>query len=153
MRRSIFPFVLGFLVLLGVGYFVYQIFSTREREFQKLEIPASYLETVDTSRFSIQPLLLTRAFPDDSILVLFPENKSNSQIFIYNEKNYSRLLFGDHQAIPLSQPNADGYAAVYGRPVLNLSGFDAGKYYVHVTSCNFGGFLEIEVADSLVGGK
>lgn len=149
MRRSILPVLIAFLVLIGAGIVASLIFFDRERQFQKLEIPPSYLETTDTSRYSIQPLLLKRDFPDDSILVLFPADNKHSQIFIYDQKNYKRLLFGDHRGIPLSQPNAAGYAAVYERPVLNLSGFTAGKYYVHVTSCSFGGFLEIELADSL----
>lgn len=148
MNRSYLPVLIAVLVLFGAGTFASWIFFDRERQFQKLEIPQAYLEATDTSRFSIQPLLLPRAFPDDSILVLFPEGNKRSQIFIYDQKNYTRLLYGDHQGIPLGQPNSEGYAAVYGRPVLNLSGFDEGKYYVHVTSCNFGGFLEIELADS-----
>lgn len=149
MRKSLFPILIAVIVLGGAGAVTSWVFFDRERQFSKLEIPPSYLETADTSRFSIQPLLLQRSYSDDSILVLFPEEQKPSQIFVYDQKNYSRLLFGDHHGVPLSQPNAAGYAAVYGRPVLNFSRFPEGKYYVHVTSCNFGGFLEIELQDSI----
>lgn len=147
MRSSFFPVTIAVLVLLGAGSAAAWLFLDRERHFQKVEIPESYLETTDTSRYSVQPVLLTRNFPDDSILVLFPAGEERSQVFLYDQANYNRLLYGDHHGIPMSQPNSEGYRAVFGRPVLNMSGFPEGKYYVHVTGCNFGGFFQVEIAD------
>ncbi|HLG02236.1 MAG TPA: hypothetical protein VI731_01495 [Bacteroidia bacterium] len=149
MRNSVLPIVIAVLVFVSAGVFVSWVFFTREREFRKVDVPASWLETADTSRFSVQPVLLGRNYPDDSVLVLFPKTNKKSQVFIYDQKNYYRLLFGDHRGNPIAQPNAEGYAALFGRPVLNLSNYPQGKYYVHVTSCSFGGFLEIELLDSL----
>jgi hypothetical protein len=145
MRKAILPILIAISVLSGVGYFAYRVMTDRQRQYQKVEIPESYLEISDTSRFSIQPIELIRIFPDDSVFVFFPETESRSQLYLYNEANYNRLLFGDHHGIPMSQPQAEGYAALFGRPVLNFSGYPEGKYYVHVTQCNFGGFIQIAI--------
>lgn len=125
------------------------IFFERERQFQKIEIPISYLETADTSRFSVTPILVDRSFPDDSLLVFFPKNERHSQVYLYDQKNYNRLLFGDHHGVPVFLPDLEGMSAIFDRPVLNLSGFSSGKYYVHVTACDFGGFLQLIINDSL----
>lgn len=150
MRKSILPLLIALIVLFAAGGFVtWMFFFTRERQYQKVEIPPSWLETADSSRYSVQPVALWRSYPDDSIMVFFPPLENGSQVYLYDQKNYNRLLFGDHHGIPVSTPNAEGYKAVYGRPVINLSGFDTGKYYLHVTSCNYGGFFEIQLLDSL----
>ena len=147
MKRTLFPVAIAVLVLAGSGAIVSWVFFSRSRELQKIEIPQSYLQTTDTSRFSIQPVLLTRKYFDDSLLLLFPKENKNSQLFVYDQNNYDRLLFGDHKANPRSQRDAEAMHAVFGRSVLNLSSYPAGKYYVHITSCNFGGFFEIEILD------
>jgi hypothetical protein len=147
MRNSLLPVLIAVLILFGAGAFVTWIFLHPERNFKKIEIPESYLATSDTSRFSLQPVQLERENAGDSIMIFFPEGKSGSQVFLYDHKNYDRLLYGDHHGAPIPQPYAAGYAAQFGRPVLNLSGFAAGKYYIHVTSCNFGGFFEIQLMD------
>ncbi|MCX6311620.1 MAG: hypothetical protein NT084_08275 [Bacteroidetes bacterium] len=149
MRRSIIPIIIAFVVLLSAGGIVTYIFFQRERQFVKVEIPPSYLETVDTSRFSVTPILLKRNYPDDSLLVFFPNNQSKSQVFLYDQANYNRLLFGDHHGVPMFLTDQEGLTAIYGRPVINLSRFPVGKYYVHVTACDFGGFLQLNISDSL----
>ena len=149
MRRSILPILIAFIVLFSAGAVVIVIFFERERQFQKIEIPTSYLETADTSRFSVTPILISRSFPDDSLLVFFPKGEKRSQVFLYDQKNYNRLLFGDHHGSPIFLPDLEGMTAIFDRPVINLSGFPSGKYYVHVTACSFGGFLQLNICDSL----
>jgi hypothetical protein len=149
MRRSILPISIALIICLSAGLLAAWVFFGRERHFRKVDIPVAWLETIDTSRFSVQPIRLDRSFPDDSVLVFLPGENSRGQIYLYDQKNYQRLLYGDHHAIPLSQPNAAGYAALFGQPVLNLSNFATGKYYVHVTSCNYAGFLQIELVDKV----
>jgi hypothetical protein len=150
MRRSFFPVLLAVVVLFAAGGFVGWILFSRERQLQKIEIPEAYLEAVDTSRFSITPIPLTRSFPDDSLLIFFPKQEnSRSQVYLYDQENYDRLLFGDHHGVPVFLPDLEGMKAMFGRPVINLSGVPAGKYYVHVTACSFGGFLQLHISDSL----
>jgi hypothetical protein len=148
MRKAIIPIILAVIVLSTAGYFAYQTFTERPRQVQKIEIPESCLETSDTSRYRVQPIFLERHFSDDSILVFFPEKSKKSQLFMYDQSNYSRLVYGDRKGIPMvSQAEAASYKALFGRPAINLSGRPEGKYYVHVTHCNFGGFIEIVLAD------
>lgn len=150
MRRSFFPLLIAFIMLFAVGGYVGWILYSRERQLQKIEIPEVYLEAADTSRFSITPITLTRNYPDDSLLVFFPKQEnSRSQVYLYDQANYNRLLFGDHHGVPVFLPDQVGMKAMFGRPVINLSGFAAGKYYVHVTACSFGGFLQLNISDSL----
>ncbi|HTL81755.1 MAG TPA: hypothetical protein VL651_08625 [Bacteroidia bacterium] len=147
MKGAILPIFIAIVILAGVGTVVSWVFFSRSRELQKIEIPQSYLETTDTSRFAVQPLYITRKFPDDSLLLLFPKGNSRSQLFIYDQENYNRLLFGDHKGNPKPQRDAQALKAIFGRTVLNLSSYPSGKYYVHVTYCSFGGFFEIEILD------
>jgi hypothetical protein len=149
MRRSFFPLFIAFIVLLGAGAFVVWTFYSRERQLHKIEIPEAYLETSDTSRFSVTPLTFQRAFPDDSLLLLFPKQNNNSQIYLYDQANYTRILYGDHHGVPVFLPDFEGMKALFGRSVINLSGMPAGKYYVHVTACSFGGFLQLDLSDSV----
>jgi hypothetical protein len=147
LRRS-FPFLIAFAVLAFIGWFVITEMSVRQRGVQKIEVPESYLETLDTSRYSIQGILLQRKYPDDSLLILFPENNRESQLYVYDQKNYSRMLLGYTDVITVPQESKDILKARMQRPVVNLSGLPAGKYYLHVTECNFGGYFEIEIADA-----
>lgn len=142
--------MLAVVVLFAAGGLVAWILFSRERQLRKIEIPEAYLEAADTSRFSITPLTLTRSYPDDSLLIFFPKREnSRSQVYLYDQENYNRLLFGDHRGVPVFLPDLEGMKAMFGRPVINLSGVPAGKYYVHVTACSFGGFLQLNVSDSL----
>jgi hypothetical protein len=149
MKRSIFPIIIALIVLFSVGAFVLSTLFRHQRQLVKIEIPPSYLETTDTSRFSVQPIVLNRGLKDDSVLVFFPKKQVKSEIFLYDQLNYNRLLFGDHHGIPMSIPDEEGLKAIFERPVINFSGFPAGKYYVHVTACDFGGFIQLNIADSL----
>jgi hypothetical protein len=149
MKRSLFPILIALLVLFSIGGIVSYVFLGKERQFLKVEIPPSYLETTDTSRFSVQPIPITRSFDSDSVLVFFPKNKKKSEIFLYDQINYNRLLFGDHHGTPIFIPDAEGLRVLFERPVINVSGFPSGKYYVHLTSCDFGGFLQLNISDSL----
>lgn len=150
MRRSIIPILLAFIVLLGVGWYVLSEVFDRERSIQKVEVPEEYLETLDSSRYSIQSILLERVFTDDSILILFPESNKKSMVYLYDQKNYFRLLLGYKDVSTIPQENKDILMAVLNRPVVNLSGLKAGKYYLHATSCNFGGYFEITLSDDKV---
>ena len=151
MRRSFFPLLLAILVLLGAGAYVGWIFFHKDHhpQLQLVEVPESYLETSDTSSYSVQPIDLKRSFSDDSVLLLFPASQRGHEIFIYDSLNYDRLLFGDRKGAPMFIPSSEGLSAIFGRPVLNHSGLANGKYYVHVTDCNFAGFFEIELEKPL----
>jgi hypothetical protein len=149
MLRKTFPFLLAFAVLAITGWFVVSELTSRQRGVQKIEVPESYLETMDTSRYSIQGILLERKYIDDSLLILFPENNSESQFYVYDQKNYSRMLLGYTDVVTVPQENKEILKARMHRPVVNLSGLKAGKYYLHVTECNFGGYFEIEITDSV----
>ena len=148
MLRKSLPFVLAFIVLGITAWFVLTEVFSRQRGVQKIEVPETYLETMDTSRYSIQSILLERAYPDDSLLILFPENNSESQFYVYDQKNYNRMLLGYHDIVTIPQENKDILKARMHRPVVNLSGLSPGKYSLHVTGCNFGGYFEIEIADA-----
>ena len=149
MRRSFWPVFLAILVFFAAGGIAVKFAFGRQRQFQKLEVPVSYLETADTSQFSLTPITLIRTFSDDSLLIFFPKRETRSQIYLYDQANYNRLLFGDHHGIPVFLADLEGLTAMHGRPVVNLSRFPEGKYYIHVTACNFGGFLQLNVRDSL----
>lgn len=147
MLRKSFPFLIA-LVILGItAWFVLGELFTRQRGVQKIEVPDTYLETMDTSRYSIQSILLERKYADDSLLILFPEANSESKFYVYDQKNYFRLLLGYTDVITIPQENKEILKARMHRPVVNLSGLKAGKYYLHITKCNFGGYFEIEIAD------
>lgn len=148
MLRKTFPFLLAFAVLAITAWIVISELTSRQRGVQKIEVPESYLETMDTSRYSIQSILLERKYPDDSLLILFPEGNRESQFYVYDQKNYSRLLLGYTDVVTVPQENKEILKARLHRPVVNLSGLKAGKYYLHVTECNFGGYFEIEIADT-----
>lgn len=149
MFRKVFPFLLAFTVLGFTAWYVYTELSARQRSVQKIEVPESYLETMDTSRYGIQGILLERKFPDDSLLILFPKNNKESQCYVYDQKNYLRILLGYPSVVTIPQENKEILKARMQRPVVNLSGLPAGKYYLHITKCNFGGYFEIEIADAL----
>ncbi|HTF05839.1 MAG TPA: hypothetical protein VK826_17545 [Bacteroidia bacterium] len=148
MMRNFFPFVLAFLVLGLVAWFVLSELFSRERCVQKVEVPESYLETMDTSRYSVQSILLERTYADDSVLMLFPEANRESQVYLYDQKNYFRLLLGHSDVVTVPQEHKDILRAVFHRPVVNLSGLKEGKYYLHATACNFGGYFEINISDA-----
>lgn len=150
MLRKSFPFFLAFIVLGIVAWVVLTELYSRQRSVQKIEVPATYLETMDTSRYSIQSIVLERNYPDDSLLILFPEENRNSEIFLYDQKNYMRMLLGYHDVVCVPQENKDILKAQFHRPVVNLSGLEPGKYYLHVTACNFGGYFEIDIEDAAV---
>src|ERR1700751_3225393 len=107
MKRSIFPIIIALIVLFSVGGIVSWIFLHHERQFLKIEIPESYLETTDTSRFSVQPIVLTRNLPGDSVLIFFPKKEKKSEVFLYDQLNYNRLLYGDHHGVPIFVPDAE----------------------------------------------
>lgn len=148
MLRKSFPFIVAFIILGITAWFVLSELFSRQRGVQKIEVPETYLETMDTSRYSIQGILLERQYPDDSLLILFPESNSESQFYVYDQKNYNRLLLGYTDVVTIPQENKEILKARMHRPVVNLSGLKAGKYYLHVTKCNFGGYFEIEIAES-----
>ncbi len=149
MRKSFLPIFIAITVLLAAGSYVSWILFSKERQLQKIEIPESYLGTSDTSRFSVTPVVLNRVSKEDSILVFFPKQRSRSQVYIYDQANYNRILYGDHHGVPIFLGDLEGLTAIYGRPVINLSGFPSGKYYVHITACDFGGFLQLNISDSI----
>lgn len=148
MLRKSFPFVLALAVLSVAAWFVLSEIFSRQRSVQKIEVPESYLETMDTSRYSVQSITLERGYPDDSLLVLFPEANRNSEFYLYDQKNYNRMLLGYSDIVSVPQENKEILDARMHRPVVNLSGLKEGKYYLHVTACNFGGYFEIEIADT-----
>jgi len=148
MLRKSFPFVVAFIILGITAWFVLSELFSRQRGVQKIEVPETYLATMDTSRYSIQGILLERKYPDDSLLILFPESNNESQFYVYDQKNYYRLLLGYTDVVTIPQENKDILKARMHRPVVNLSGLKPGKYYLHVTQCNFGGYFEIEIAEA-----
>lgn len=148
MLRKSFPFIVAFVILGIAAWFVISEVMTRPRQVQKIEVPESYLETMDTSRYSIQSILLERQYPDDSLLILFPEENRNSEFYLYDQKNYLRMLLGYKDFVTVPQENKEILNARMHRPVVNLSGLPEGKYYLHVTACNFGGYFEIEIANA-----
>ena len=147
MIRKYLPVVAAVIIFLLAAWFVFTEVMRRERFVQKVEIPAEYLETLDTSRYSVQSIILERAYPDDSLLLLFPESNRESQVYLYDQKNYFRLLLGSSDVNTVPQYYKEYLKAVYQRPVVNLSNLPEGKYYMHATECNFGGFFEIEISD------
>ena len=147
MFRKYFPILLAFLILSVTAWFVLSEVFSRERCVQKIEVPEEYLETMDTSRYAIQSILLERTYKDDSLLILFPVENKKSEVYLYDQKNYFRLLLGYSDVVSVSQENRDLLRAVFDRPVVNLSGLSPGKYYLHATSCNFGGYFEITISD------
>lgn len=146
LRRS-FPFIVAIIILAFVGWYIVAEIMSRPRSVQKIEVPESYLMTMDTSRYSIQSLVLERKHADDSLLILFPEANRQSDFYVYDQKNYNRMLLGYSDIVAVPQENKDILNARMHRPVVNLSGLQAGKYYLHVTACNFGGYFEIQIVD------
>ena len=146
LRRS-FPFIVAIIILAFVGWYIVAEIMSRPRSVQKIEVPESYLMTMDTSRYSIQSLVLERKYADDSLLILFPEANRQSDFYVYDQKNYNRMLLGYSDIVAVPQENKDILNARMHRPVVNLSGLQAGKYYLHVTACNFGGYFEIQIVD------
>ncbi|MGL4599555.1 MAG: hypothetical protein ACRCYO_18670 [Bacteroidia bacterium] len=121
-----------------------------ERNVIRINIPESYLNNTDTSRFSLYPVAVERKKTDDSILVLFPVSERRASLFVYDSLNYQWLMRGDKRARPLLQ--TQGLRERTGKPTLNLSRLKNGSYFAHLTSCNYGGFFEIQlhqISDSL----
>jgi hypothetical protein len=147
MRRNLLPVIVALCVLCGVGWMVFTELTHRERNVQKIEVPESYLETMDTSRYSIQSILLERQNEDDSLIILFPESNERSVVYLYDQKNYYRMMLGYSDFTTIPQENKEILKALFNRPVVNLSGLKEGKYYLHATTCNFGGFFEITISD------
>lgn len=142
-----FPFIIAFAVFAVAAWFVVAETLNRQRCVQKIEVPEEYLNTLDSSRYSVQSLLLERTYHDDSLLMLFPEANRKSEIYLYDRRNYYRLLLGYNDVVTIPQENKEILRALFNRPVVNLSGLEAGKYYVHATACNFGGYFEVEISD------
>jgi len=142
-----FPVILAFVVLAIAAWFVFSESMNRERCVQKIEVPEEYLNTLDSSRYSVQSLLLERTYTDDSLLMLFPEANRKSEIYLYDRRNYYRMLLGYNDVVTIPQENKEILRALFSRPVVNLSGLEPGKYYVHATACNFGGYFEVEISD------
>src|SRR5688500_16413407 len=120
MLRKTFPIILAVAVLGVVGWYVYTELNSRPRSVQKIEVPESYLETMDTSRYSIQSLVLQRNYIDDSLLILFPEANRKSEFYLYDQKNYNRMLLGYSDVVIVPQENKDILNARMHRPVVNL---------------------------------
>jgi hypothetical protein len=146
LRRS-FPFIIAIIILAFVGWYIVTEIMSRPRNVQRIEVPESYLMTMDSSRYSIQSLVLERKYNDDSLLILFPEANRRSDFYLYDQKNYNRMLLGYSDIVVVPQENKDILDARMHRPVVNLSGLQSGKYYLHVTACNFGGYFEIQIVD------
>lgn len=142
-----FPFIIAFAVFAVAAWFVFAETLNRQRCVQKIEVPEEYLNTLDSSRYSVQSLLLERTYQDDSLLMLFPEANRKSEIYLYDRRNYYRLLLGYNDVVTIPQENKEILRALFNRPVVNLSGLEPGKYYVHATACNFGGYFEVEISD------
>ena len=141
------PFLLAIAVFAVAAWFVIGETLNRERCVQKIEVPEEYLSTLDSSRYSVQSILLERTYADDSLLMLFPEANRKSEIYLYDRRNYYRLLLGYNDVLTIPQENKEILKALFNRPVVNLSGLEPGKYYVHATACNFGGYFEVEISD------
>jgi hypothetical protein len=141
------PFIIAFAVFAVAAWFVLDETMNRQRCVQKIEVPEEYLNTLDSSRYSVQSLLLERTYRDDSLLMIFPEANRKSEIYLYDRRNYYRLLLGYNDVVAIPQENKEILKALLNRPVVNLSGLEPGKYYVHATSCNFGGYFEVEISD------
>jgi hypothetical protein len=142
-----FPIFIAFGVFAVAAWFVFAETMNRQRCVQKIEVPEEYLNTLDSSRYSVQSLIVERTYHDDSLLMLFPEANRKSEIYLYDRRNYYRLLLGYNDVVTIPQENKEILRALFNRPVVNLSGLEAGKYYIHATSCNFGGYFEVEVSD------
>ncbi|GAB4133875.1 MAG: hypothetical protein Fur0041_06480 [Bacteroidia bacterium] len=145
MKTSVIPVIIGLLILCGAGGFAWWVFFHHERQLQIVEIPESYFTTSDTSRFGLQSLTIERLCHDDSILVVFPVTERKTEAFVYDAPSFEKMKAFNTSALPLSQPHVDLLKAYCKKPVINMSGYDPGKYYIHLTACNYAGFFEIEI--------
>ena len=138
--------LLFFMVLLGIGAIDVGawIMLDEKRRIVEIQIPAEVLETVDTSRYSIYPVMLQRFSEKDCVLVTFPPGlSSNVSLQLYDSARFERLKSGNRNVAPLSYPLRLG--KWMQKPIINLSGQPDGSYYTRLSYCNFGGFIQIQL--------
>jgi hypothetical protein len=135
-------FVLIGVVLLALvlGWFGWLLFREKKTE-TRIEIPAELINLSEPSRFDVQPVNLKRNKFGNQLLVFFPKVKRETRVSVYTEANYKRLIQDLGQVKPLYLADAEHLRAVHGRPVLNFSVLPDGNYYVHLSSCNYGGYF------------
>lgn|GEM_PF-5129065 len=139
------------IVVLGViATAVYYFTRANEavRAVQVVNIPETFLQTADTSRFDMQQVDIVRNSNNDSLIVLFPFSDSKVKPYMYNEFNYKLISGYRSKVYPVNQPYSDMIRSITGKPNLNLSRLKEGVYYVHLTGCNYTGFFKIAVKNS-----
>lgn len=143
----------GLLIIVVLGVIataVYYFTRANEavRAVQVINIPETFLQTADTSRFDMQQVDIVRNSNNDSLVVLFPFADSKVKPYMYNEFNYKLISGYRSKVYPVNQPYSDMIRSITGKPNLNLSRLKEGTYYVHLTGCNYTGFFKIAVKNS-----
>jgi hypothetical protein len=102
-----------------------------------------YMENCETGKGDCQPIFLTRQSIGDSIIVIYPNGGTRSDIYLYlADSGFMKWMNGT----PKDQPKPlrhDGKYYGQGNPVFDLTGLPDGKYISHMLSCNVGGFLQL----------
>lgn len=144
MRSRLSPMVV-LLLLIAIGVIAVSawLLLKRDRQISIFEVPATYIETVDTSRFSVLPFQISRFAKEDSVMVRFPKDALKYGLFLYDSVQYHRMMSGEHNISPMTQNDLE--AQLLGRPQLNLSRLPDGTYYAHLTQCNFQGYFALHL--------
>gem|GEM_PF-1666665 len=137
--------VLLSLMVCGVAGFSGWLLLHEDRHTIVAEVPADYLETADTSRFSTYPVDLARFSAKDSVLLIFPsgENGGNVSVLVYDSLQYALLMDGERSAKPMEKATLLG--KLRQEPLVNFSGIPDGSYYARLSSCNYGGFIHVKL--------
>ncbi|MCU0434010.1 MAG: hypothetical protein MUC87_11190 [Bacteroidia bacterium] len=132
---------IGLVLLLVVCGWAGWLFLRDKPPVLRVEIPEELVNLSEPSKFDVQPVDLKRNKFGDQLQVFFPAVKRETRVSVYTEQNYRRLMQETGQVSPLYLTDAEQLRAVHGRPVLNFSNLPDGSYYVHLSSCNYGGYF------------
>jgi hypothetical protein len=141
VKSNRLPVFAGVLLLLAASGWAGWLLLREKPPVLRVEIPEALLNLTEPSKFDVQPVDLKRKQFGDQLLVFFPEVKRETRVSIYTEGNYKRLIQDLGKASSLYLADAEHLRAVHGRPVLNFSLLPDGNYYVHLSSCNYGGYF------------
>lgn len=141
MKSNRVPLFIGIFLLLAVMGWLGWLLLREKPPVLQVEIPEALINLSEPSRFDVQPVDLKRNKFGDQLRVLFPKVKRETHVSVFTEGNYKRLIQDLGQATPLYLADAEHLRVLHGRPVLNFSTLPDGNYYVHLSSCNYGGYF------------
>ena len=92
----------------------------------------TYLEGCETGKGDCLPIEIVRQCKNDSVLLIFPSDGTESDVYLHSTSNKNLKL---HDKKFLGQ----------GKPTLNLTNLDDGEYSANIISCGLGGSCLVRI--------